>query len=295
MYFKKSHQAWYVNIQGKPRRLGRTQEEAERVLNQHRDFTVSEIIDKFLSQPRAKSTQKIYSLIRDFQGKCGHLTVRDLRVYHATEWTEERNRLKALKTCFNWAEKRGYAPSPLKTLRVPATPTRSDEAYLTPDQWRKVTDAIDSQFLDFVTVLHETGCRPTEARRVEARHFDRQERCWKIPRKEAKGGIYRVVHLSDAAFAICQRLALKRPTGPLFPYTASAVCRQFERISRKIGFRVTAYSLRHTFATEAILKGVDLQTIAILMGHQDLKMLSQVYQHVRKRSDFVKDSLKKLA
>ena len=114
---------------------------------------------------------------------------------------------------------------------------------------------------------------------------------------ESKGGVGRVVHLSDTAFAICQRLSLKHPNGPLFrnthgrPWSAKRLddrCRQL-----KLGFPVTPYSIRHTFATDAIIKGVDLQTIATLMGHSNLKMLSTVYQHIQKRSDHIKEGLRR--
>ena len=66
-----------------------------------------------------------------------------------------------------------------------------------------------------------------------------------------------------------------------------------DRISRKLDFPVTPYSVRHTFATDAIIKGVDLQTIATLMGHSNLKMLSTVYQHIQKRSDHIKEGLRR--
>ena len=63
-------------------------------------------------------------------------------------------------------------------------------------------------------------------------------------------------------------------------------------LAKKLGFRVTPSMLRHTFATDAILKGVDLQTIATT-GHVDLRMLSRIYQHISRRSDFIKEGLRK--
>ena len=43
--------------------------------------------------------------------------------------------------------------------------------------------------------------------------------------------------------------------------------------------RIRPYDLRHAFATEAIAAGVDVGTVAQLMGH-DPKMLLDHYQHV---------------
>jgi integrase len=40
------------------------------------------------------------------------------------------------------------------------------------------------------------------------------------------------------------------------------------------------YALRHSWATQALLRGVDPLTVAILMGHEDPSMLTKVYQHL---------------
>jgi integrase len=49
-----------------------------------------------------------------------------------------------------------------------------------------------------------------------------------------------------------------------------------------------AYLFRHTFATDALERGVDVITLAELMGHKNATMLSQVYQHVRQRTQHMK-------
>lgn len=62
----------------------------------------------------------------------------------------------------------------------------------------------------------------------------------------------------------------------------------------KLGFPVTAYALRHSFATDKIVEGVDLVTIATLMGHQDLKMLQKHYQNIKNRPEYLRETLRKL-
>ncbi len=74
-----------------------------------------------------------------------------------------------------------------------------------PEQWEKLVAKIGKSrdggcLLDVVTVMKETGCRPQEVRRVEARHFKRQDRCWEFPIAESKGKKdKRVVLLTDKA------------------------------------------------------------------------------------------------
>jgi site-specific recombinase XerD len=62
-----------------------------------------------------------------------------------------------------------------------------------------------------------------------------------------------------------------------------------------MGFKLNAYALRHSFATDKIIEGVDLVTIATLMGHRDLKMLQKHYQNVKYRPDHLREALRKQA
>lgn len=41
------------------------------------------------------------------------------------------------------------------------------------------------------------------------------------------------------------------------------------------------------------MKGVDLITLAKLMGHKDLRMLEKVYSKVHKRGDHLREALRK--
>jgi integrase len=320
-YYKQSHKAWYVNLNGRPVRLASLSEGEEAAWNRFNALTqpvdkVVEVVRRFLTHHNANSapaTHRFYSKALD--AFCRHIApttrVADLRPYHVTQWIDawkkpigsnyKRNLIRAVKTCFRWAEDQEYIErSPLRKLKVPPATARGDETYLTPEQWEKLANYVGHGCLfDLIAVMREVGCRPQEIRRVEARHFDREGRCWVFPKSESKGKREpRIVHLTDCAHHICQRLALKYHEGPIFrnggqPWTAGILDYHLQRLSQKVGFRVTPYSIRHTFATDAIIRGVDLQTIATLMGHSDLKMLSKVYQHIRRRSDHIKEGLRK--
>ena len=208
----------------------------------------------------------------------------------------------AVKSAFCWGEVQGYiATNPVRRVKVPPQVPRGDEAYLEPDQWTKVVACDDPNLLDLLdvlTVLYETGCRPQELRRVESRHYDRAARTWDFVVEESKGKRdRRTVLLSDAAFEICQRLAeasrgadLSGPPGK--PWTATALDRECEKLSKLVGFHLTPYMVRHTFATRKILAGVDLISIAALMGHRNLTTLSRVYAHVMRRQDHLRAALK---
>lgn len=277
-----------------------TEEEARQAIGSP-NYTVAEIVTKFLAQPMTDGTRRYYTRPLDaLKAKLGYLKVTDLKPFHIME-LDVSSLKRAAKTCFHWAEQQEYIEhSPLRNLKVPAAKARGDWTYLSPDQWNALLRRLPADMLDLVVVMKETGCRPQEARKVETRHFNRVGQCWVFPREESKGKREsRVVHLSDTAYEICLRLSLKYPNGPLFrnsqgkSWSTAALVGRFDRLSKRLGFKVIAYTLRHTFATEAIMRGVDLITLAALLGHRNLKMLSAHYAHIQRRSAHVKEGLRK--
>ena len=48
----------------------------------------------------------------------------------------------------------------------------------------------------------------------------------------------------------------------------------------QLATRYSLYALRHSWATNALQKGLDGLTVAILMGHEDPSTLAKVYQHL---------------
>jgi integrase len=240
------------------------------------------------------------------------LRINELKPLHLTTWLDKsypkntisdntRNgAMRVVQRSLNWAVEQDIIQvSPLAKVRRPKTTPR--DVYLEPEQYRALLAAInDEAFLDFVTVLRETGCRPLEARTVQIGHFDVGKRCWTIPKELAKGGLeIRTVLLNDRAFEISRKYALRNTEGALLrnfrgkPWSSDAITTRCGRLRKKLGFYVCPYAIRHTFATDAIIRGVDLVTIAQLMGHKNLQMLTRIYQHVSKRADHLREGLRK--
>ena len=301
------------------------------------DCFLVDLVQRFVDHHHKNSSKRTYEFyfapLESFLASLpAKMRVADLRPYHLTMWLDgrlmakrsrrvkgtktyrtedtgrkisqnhKRNLIRAVKAAFHWAVEEAYIDrDPLHNVKAPAYIPRGDEAYLMPDQWDRLIAAVkDQALLDVLTVLKETGCRPFEVRRVEARWLDNAGQCWVFPKIDSKGKMEsRVVHLNAKALDICRRLAPKYPVGPMFRngkgnrWTHSALDGRCLKLSKKLGFHVTPYCVRHTFATDAILHGVDLQTIATILGHKDLRMLSRIYQHIRKCGDHIKEGLRK--
>ncbi len=59
--------------------------------------------------------------------------------------------------------------------------------------------------------------------------------------------------------------------------------------------RYSLYALRHSWATNALQKGLDALTVAILMGHEDPSTLARVYQHLSLNPQHLLEQAKRAA
>jgi integrase/recombinase XerC/integrase/recombinase XerD len=218
--------------------------------------------------------------------------------------TYRHNRMRAIRSAMRWAARQGYiVASPLQGMDMPTPEPR--DLYLTVEQWEKVLAVVvkarDGGCLhDAFIMMRESGCRVQELRKFEATHLDREHRCMVLERVDAKGKKRRrVVHLTDKAFEIVERLAKKHPEGKLFrsskgtPWTRHTLDSRCWFLTKKLGFKVRPGAIRHTFATYAAVAKVDIKAVADLMGHKDLKMLMEVYSHADQMDDHMKAALKK--
>lgn len=273
--------------------------------------TVAEIVAQFLAwceKNRAPATAKWYAKYLDHSPKSAKVRrtfldyigdrklISDLKPNNVQRWLDDRYEgvsdnykncaARAVATCFNWAaDLQILEGNPVKGFKRPSPQAR--ECYLTPDQWKRLIDSVDGPFADLLWFLHETGARPQEARIVAASHFDKAGRRLVLERKNSKGKrVRRVIRLNDKALRIVTRLALQHPEGPLFKnnrgraWTNFSLNCRFRALRAKFGFPVFAYVLRHTFITDALVRGVDPLTVAALAGHKDAAMIMKVYSHL---------------
>lgn len=321
-YFKKSHNAWYVNLRGKNVRLAADEKAAYQqyyiLMAATQEIKPSSparaVIGRFLEWARKHKKPTTYDFYRRFLESFGKslkpkLLVRDLKPHHVHDWIDatyphagsshKHNAVRAAKRPFAWAEEEGHIErSPLARMRNKFPPRRR-EVYVQPEQFATILAAVrDQPFRDVLVMLRRTGCRPQELRRAEARHFDRRRGALDFPVGESKGERERrVVLLDSETRGIVERLALQHPEGPLFrnrrgePWRKDALVLRFTRLSEKLGIKATPYTIRHIFATEALARGVPLAVVAQLMGHKDYKMLQEVYGHLERKSDVLRQAL----
>jgi len=170
---------------------------------------------------------------------------------------------------------------------------------MTDAEFRLLMRHSDKKFKTLLFALRETGCRPKEARTLKWESVlpDR----WVLRNHKTVGKTQRprVVFLTAPVRKLMAVLRRDSASDHVFlnargtPWTVSAMRLRLTRIKRKTDLPkdVVPYLLRHAFATSALVRGVDIATVAELMGHSDVKMVASVYGHLADEQKHLQDAL----
>jgi site-specific recombinase XerD len=143
-------------------------------------------------------------------------------------------------------------------------------------------------------VLYSTGMRNAELRHLQVRDID--SRAMLIHVSHAKGGRDRYVPLSATLLAtLREHWRWMKPKTWLFPgtlhnwradrpITPKVVWDACRAAAARAGLtkRVSAHTLRHSFATHLLEAGADIRTIQLLLGHAQVRH-TVIYLHLSPR------------
>lgn len=276
------------------------------------------IANAFLEHSQNHNARDTYLSHRLFlRGFCvyvGKIRFCDLTPYQFSRWVEtkkswkeggRRGAVNVVKACLNWWCNEHNIPShPLQRLKPP--PDRAREEIITVEDQQRVLDHLQltDPFRLFFFALQQTGCRPSEIRRVKPEHFDPVSGTWTLPGKTTrKTGKPRVIFLTPPVVELCKQLiAHNKDDRPIFrnrqgePWGRQGIDHRFQKVAKKLNLPTLAsYTLRHSFCTFALQRGVDVATVATLMGHTSTKIVMKHYNHMQKQVEHMKEQAQKAA
>ena len=192
--------------------------------------------------------------------------------------------LACLKALFNHAIKSDLAfRNPVS--RVDFLPECNEQTrVLTYDEQAKYLVAATPVLRDVATLMLETGMRPEEVYRIKPENVNLAGGFLFNPYGKTKAARRRVPLTADARNVLARRIAGLEALF-LFPCETDAsrpvpkVNNAHDRavkVSKVAKFRL--YDLRHTWATRAAESGIDLVTLAALLGHSKIQMVLR-YAH----------------
>ncbi len=98
--------------------------------------------------------------------------------------------------------------------------------------------------------------------------------------------------------ALTKQLMERHSEGPLFrnrygkPWSRNAVRIRFRRLRERFPElqNVVAYCYRHAFATDGLVRGIPIATVAELLGHASTALVEQVYGHLAQERKYLREA-----
>lgn len=151
--------------------------------------------------------------------------------------------------------------------------------YLTDEEESRLLAELTPFGVDLVLFAANTGLRQGEQFGLRWQHVDLDARLLRIP--TSKTGEPRTVPLNETARAILRRQPRRLSDPRVFPTNChNWQARQFQPAMQRAGIEdFRWHDLRHTFASRLVMGGVDLRTVADLLGHRSIQMTMR-YAHL---------------
>jgi integrase len=197
--------------------------------------------------------------------------------------------LACLREMFNHAIK-GHPDlrNPVSKVKFLAENSQKDRVLTYAEQRAYLAAATDTLF-DVATIILETGMRPEEVYTLRTSQIHLDRGFLQVVKGKTKAARRRIELTAECRRVLAERVERARSarpgTGLLFPCETDPqrpipkVSNAHERAVRDSGVpRFVPYDLRHTWATRAAESGVDLVTLAAMMGHSRIQMVLR-YAH----------------
>lgn len=214
-----------------------------------------------------------------------------------------RNAHALLSAVLGLAVQEGILPAnPARGADLPDDDVEEERGIFSRAEWARFYAAMSESYQPLLIVLLVTGARWGEATALQVRDLDvaasviHVRRAWKKGKEGAVLGVpktargRRTIMLPDWAVETLEPLAVGRAADEfLLTAPGGGVIHRTNFVERHwkpalaaagIAKHLTPHSLRHTFASWALMDGVPAQVVQHRLGHESLQTTSRVYAHL---------------
>jgi len=259
-------------------------------------------VEEYLQYSASRKTRKTYLRDRlsfnNFQKFIGNpfIEVIDRRLIdeYLNKRTEEVSKstvnieLRHLKAAFTLAVHWCYVDENsfqgVKPLSVP----QQAPTFFTEEQLTALLEKVEAPLRQVLIFAANTGVRIGELVNIEWTDIDFERGVIRIRNKKdftTKSKLERSIPINDKVFSLLTRLS--RKDRYIFASNrggrrcSAKLSKQFTKYLRGAGFEreFTFHSLRHTFASHLVQKGVSIYIVSKLLGHSNIKT-TEIYSHL---------------
>lgn len=224
------------------------------------------------------------------------------RTVHEVEDVTVRHDLHALSLLFQYGKKHNWCTrNPVREIDIPSDAKSNRMRILSPAEEAAYFAALTAMYAerlarkrplhaqgcedlrDIATLMLNQGCRPEELREVRQSDVDLEAAKLRIVKGKSRAA--RRTLLLTAASRDVLAARLKTPGKWVFPSfrNPGQHIGQTQRLHAdalaKSGLSFVVYDLRHTFATRAVEREMDLPRLAAILGHANLRSVMK-YVHL---------------
>lgn len=260
-----------------------------------RDYSLERAVEAFLdslsaSGASAKTVKSYRAALKSFLAHVGgSVRAGEVGEDHYTSWLSSlrrRNPSPSKSTLHYYSIfVRRFLEWLGNTSGLPAVPGGSKE-FSHALSWEQVealmAAARDYRELAMIAVMAESGLRASELLQLTWRDVDLGKGVARVRGKYGKERIVLLGPVSREALAALAEEERPRLYDRIFPFSYQALYKKVKSLARRAGVDprlVRPHVLRHTFATEALRRGMSLPALQRLLGHSDIKV-TQRYLHL---------------
>lgn len=212
-----------------------------------------------------------------------------------------RKDLINIKAMLNWAVDNNYLnANPANKIKRLKTPEKLP-VFFKKEDFEKLISTIESEDLrDLVIFAVNTGLRQGEIINLEFSQIDFVNRVTTLNNQThiTKSKKVRSVPLNEITFQILSKRIRKNGSSYVFTLSGNKInqdylIHKFKKYVLDCGInpKLKFHSLRHTFASWLVQRGVSIYEVSKLLGHSDIKV-TEIYSHLR--AEDLRESVEKL-